>query len=388
ASGHSDPEKSFSLNVNIVAGFLLLVYPLNFGFAERGKKTKVFLIAAFVMFAAIMATKSRSAIALAYIVTIFYFVRLKKDAALKIFAAAATAIFLAGLIYAVRSKIGWASLSDRLMWWKTCLIMFKANHFFGVGFGNFSALYLFYRPELTLNTIFAHNIVLQLLAETGIFGFAAFAAAASSIAKNIFSRIKSGPYIMAAFVSTAAFICLNLTDYSFFIPANMLVFYVIVGTAFTAVISKRKKLFPALAVFIPALYLIYVFAASVNAQSYYEEGNFLFNEGKYEQAAQKYEKATQNDEINPVYRHSLSESMYSLCAAEPDSEKRKLYLQTAVDSDLKAEQYYRSSAEIKAELAFLYKFSGDDAKAAEYMELARKCDKFNPRLRAGEKKNE
>lgn len=388
-SGRPGTDKNFSLNINIVAGFLLLVYPFNFGFVEKGKNSKIFLVAAFIVFTAIMATKSRSAIISAYFVTVFYFIKLKRTTALKIFAAVTTAVFLAGFVYAVRSKIGWESFSDRLMWWKTALIMFKDWPLFGLGFGNFSALYLFYRPELTLNTMFAHNIVLQLLAETGVFGLAAFAAAAFTVSKNIFDRIKSAgeaaPYIKAAFVSAAIFVCLNLSDYSFFVPSNMLVLYVIAGTAFTLTLSERKKRILALLIFIPALYLIYVFTASVKAKNYYEEGNFLYNEGKYEQAVKMYEQAAQNDEKNPVYWHQLSDTIYNLAVIESAPEKRKQYINKAIESDSKAEGRYYHSAEIKAELAFLYKLSGDEAKSSEYAELARKYDKFNPYMRAGMK---
>ncbi|MCL2390450.1 MAG: O-antigen ligase family protein [Endomicrobia bacterium] len=385
ASGNPDEEKNFSLNANIAAGFLLLVYPLNFGFVEKNKNPKIFLIAAFVIFAAILASKSIFDAALAYFVAVFYFVKLKKNISLKIFFFATTAVFMAGLFYAVHSKTGWSSFSDKLLWWKTAIIIFKAHPFFGAGFGNFSALHLFYRPELTLNTMFAHNIAVQLLAETGIFGFAAFTAAAFAVTKNIFNRIKikdkEQPYIKAAFISAVVFICLNLIDYNFFIPANMLVFYVIAGTAFTVTIAERKTRIPALLIFIPVLCFIYIFASLVIAQNYYEEGDFLREQGKYEQAVQMYEKATISDKKNPVYWNALSEYLYFLSTKQTDPEQKRMYLQKAVDSSLKAEQYYYHSAGIKGGLAWLYRESGDETKAKEYAELARSYDKFNQFMR-------
>lgn len=78
------------------------------------------------------------------------------------------------------SRLDFASSSktERLLIWEGSWRMFRDHPWWGVGLGAFSAVYPDYRPPQAHepNASFAHNIVLNLLAETGIFGLLGFGA--------------------------------------------------------------------------------------------------------------------------------------------------------------------------------------------------------------------
>ncbi|MEW6045686.1 MAG: O-antigen ligase family protein [Bacillota bacterium] len=71
---------------------------------------------------------------------------------------------------------GSSSKTERLLIWEGSWRMFRDHPWWGVGLGAFSAVYPDYRPPQSRegNVSFAHNIILNLLAETGIFGLLGF----------------------------------------------------------------------------------------------------------------------------------------------------------------------------------------------------------------------
>jgi len=65
------------------------------------------------------------------------------------------------------------SSNDRFFWWKSAWLMFKDHPWFGVGPGNFPSAYLAYKVGGKENTLYAHSVPLEWLAETGAAGFSA-----------------------------------------------------------------------------------------------------------------------------------------------------------------------------------------------------------------------
>lgn len=64
----------------------------------------------------------------------------------------------------------------RLYWWASGLEMFRDHPWLGVGIGNFPSAYRAYKIGSVQNTLYAHNLVVGLLAETGVVGAASVAA--------------------------------------------------------------------------------------------------------------------------------------------------------------------------------------------------------------------
>lgn len=75
-----------------------------------------------------------------------------------------------------RLELGSSSKTERLLIWKAAWRMFLDHPWRGVGIGSFGVAYARYRlPEAREPEVsFAHNLVLNLLAETGVLGFGAF----------------------------------------------------------------------------------------------------------------------------------------------------------------------------------------------------------------------
>ncbi|MCL1972218.1 MAG: O-antigen ligase family protein [Endomicrobia bacterium] len=374
-----DDIEQMALNINIIAGFLLIVYPLTFAFAQKNKNTEVFLLLAFIIFGAIVLTKSRTAIALSYAVSIFYFLKLKEQKYIRIFFAVISVIVLAGLVYAFYSKTDWKSFSDRLIWWKTALLMFKDYPFFGAGFGNYSALFSYYRPEPVLNTLFAHNVFFQLLAETGIAGIMCFFAAFYVIAKKAFRSFKlksiDPAYMQAVIVSIVFFLIFNLAEYGFYLPVCMMTFFVLCAFLWDADSVKRKNLF-ALIIIVPALAAVYFAIQPAIAERYYEKGKMYAAKKDYEEARKQYLGAIKYDAKNPEYYHQAADSSFRLYALNNQAEES--FLDDTIAFELQSEKLYRHSAQIKAGLANLYNLKGDAENTAKYAEAAHEADKFNP----------
>ncbi|MCL2145544.1 MAG: O-antigen ligase family protein [Endomicrobia bacterium] len=378
-SGNPDIERSMSLNINIIAGFLLIVYPLAFGFVEKNKNPEAFLLLAFIIFAAVIFTKSRTAIVLIYAINIFYFIKLKDRRYVGIFFTVVSVIVFAGLIYAFFLKSEWKSFSERLIWWNAAWLMFKDYPVFGVGFGNYGALFSYYRPEPVLNTLFAHNVFLQLLAETGIFGIICFFTSFYVILKKILSSFKSknadAAYMRSAAVSVIFFIAFNIVDYGFYLPACMIAFFVLCAFLCGSGESFQRKNHFALIIIVPALIAAYIAVRPAVAERYYEKGKMYASKKDYNEAKKRYLKALKYDGKNPEYFHQAADSSFKLYALGSRTEIS--YLDEAVEFELMAEKLFVHSAQIKAGLANLYNLKGDNENAAKYAAAAREADKFN-----------
>ncbi|MDD3345525.1 MAG: O-antigen ligase family protein [Candidatus Omnitrophica bacterium] len=111
------------------------------------------------------------------------------------------------------------SLSMRVDYWKNTLEIIKTHPFLGVGPGNFNLVYSRY----------AHNSLLQFMAETGVFGLLSLTwfvcAAAAPAIRSILAKKES----LILFVSLAIFAIHNLMDFSFFLPEASLSAWAILG---------------------------------------------------------------------------------------------------------------------------------------------------------------
>lgn len=368
------------LNINVLSGFLLLVYPLTLGFVEKNKSPLVFIVIAFVIFFAVILTNSRTVIVLAYAATAFYFLKLKNNKNFKIFFVIVSAVMVAGIVYAFYMKAGWNSFSGRFIWWKTALLMFKDSPLSGIGFGNYGALFTYYRPEPVLNTLFAHNIFLQIAAETGIAGILCFASAFYIVIKNtvISFKNKSNDFVhlKAVCVSVLLFLIFNITEYSFYIPVCLIAFFALCGFLCNSEIEKRNKKFPYWLIILPVLFFVSLSLFPALAERYYEQGKRYAANKDYEKAKESYLKSVKYDPKNPEYLHFAADCNFKLYIM--GSRNEESYLDETIKLELQSEKLYMHSAQIKAGIANLYSLKGDNENAKKYFAAARAADKFNP----------
>jgi len=373
--------ESIALNINVIAGFLVLVYPLFFIFIKENKNVKVFIAMMLFVLLAIFLTKSRISILLSLLSTIAFLLEYRKNKYIKFLIGLGFILLVSAILYASFLKSNFSSIPHRLIWWKTAYLMFKENIFFGCGLGNYTVLFKAFRPELVLNTLYAHNIVLELLAEIGIVGLLSFVFFIGAFYVKLIDKVIEGKFLsfyMPVAFSVTSFLIMNLVDYSFFVPANMLMFFIILSSIFDLDLQKTQKS----KINIIVLIVVYSVFASfivkpVIGQIYYKKGIDFYVSNQYKLAIEEFEKAINFDRNNPEYYAQVSRSYFALYD-KMRGEVGQLYADKSIEYNKKAISLYKSSGDLRASLAAIYWNIGQQDFALKTMQEAIKYDKFNP----------
>jgi tetratricopeptide (TPR) repeat protein len=272
------------------------------------------------------------------------------------------------------------TIGDILISWKTAYLIFKENVFFGCGFGNYMVLFKSFRPE-SVNTFFVNNIFMQMLAEIGLVGVLSFLVLLFSFYKKLIDRIIEGKdlnfYIYVA-ISITSFIIINLVDYSFFIPANMLVFFIIFSSMFNIESEQRKKtkigFYVCLAIYAVVLFS---FAKPVIANNYCKKGIGFYVSGYYKVAIEEFAKAIKFDKRNPEYYAQTSRAYFALYDKHR-GEDGQVYADNAIKYLQKAIELNKYSAQFRSSLALVYWNNDNKEEALKTIQEAIKYDKYNP----------
>lgn len=371
---------SIALNINVIAGFLVLVYPLFFIFIKDDNNTKIFIAMTIFVLFAIFLTKSRISIFLSFIVTIIFLFEYRKNKYTKFLIISGIILLILAMLYTSFLKLNFSSISDRLVWWKTAYLMFKENIFFGCGLGNYTVLFKTFRPELVLNTLYAHNIVFELLAEIGIFGILSFMALMGIFYVKIIDKIidnRNLCFYMPVAFSVTAFLIMNLVDYGFFVPANMLVFFIIVSSVFNLDFEKsqKNKINTIVLIILYSVFAVFI-VKPVIGQIHYKKGIEFYVENQYKLAIDEFEKAIKFDKNNPEYYAQVSRAYFALY--DKMRQYGQVYADKAIEYNKKALDLYKNSGELRSSLALIYWNKGQKELALKTMQEAIKYDRFNP----------
>ena len=127
------------------------------------------------------------------------------------------------------------SVVQRLFYWQTTLKVIKNNWLWGVGPGNFRFFYTHYMNPLATETRFAHNLFLQIFAETGVVGFTGFLlfinATGVIIVKTFLRRGSSNGLLLqkCCAMGVGFFLIHNMFSYSFFQSESEFLLWVFLG---------------------------------------------------------------------------------------------------------------------------------------------------------------
>ncbi|MBQ3834449.1 MAG: O-antigen ligase family protein [Elusimicrobia bacterium] len=372
-----------ALNINVIAGFLVLVYPLFFVFIKEKKNQNVFTVIMIFVLMAIVITRCRVAIAVAFLLTLIFLLQYRKNNYIKILICLFGLLLVASIGYISFLKSDFNSLAERIVWWKTAYIIFKQNIFFGCGLGNYAVLFKTFRPELVLNTLFAHNIIMQFLADTGIVGLLSFIALIASFYIKVIDRIieeNDNYFYIVIALSITAFLIVNLIDYSFFVPANMLMFFVIMCSVFDAEPVKRTK--QKMSVYILAVLVLYIGAVTIKpviGHIHYKKGIEYYIQDQYRLAIEEFEEAAKYDPKNPEYYTQLGKGYFALYDMVR-GDKGQEYADKSIAYNKKALELYKNSSQIRSYLASTYWNMGKKEEAIHYIKEAIVYDRFNPNL--------
>jgi len=124
------------------------------------------------------------------------------------------------------------SLAERMSYWKGAAELAAGRPVTGYGSGSFSVKYLGYLPEGGTESRYAHNVVLQTLAETGVVGLLALA----WLFASFFRRVARGllgsedPLLYTAIAACGtAFLVHNMTDFTFYLLSGSVPFWLSYG---------------------------------------------------------------------------------------------------------------------------------------------------------------
>ncbi len=132
---------------------------------------------------------------------------------------------------------------DRISIYNNTINMIKHHPFIGVGLNTFTKNYGKYKTEQaekyahTADTIYAHNIYLQMAGETGLLGLVAFLLFLFQVFRQAFNKLRklNDKYLkiigLSLIACIIAFLVNGLTETSLYYPRVVMVFWYLIGVS-------------------------------------------------------------------------------------------------------------------------------------------------------------
>ncbi len=306
------------------------------------------------------------------------------------------------------------SFSDRVNYWKAGINIFKAYPLTGVGINNFQLFYPIYKISGAMDVKYAHNIVIELLSDTGIIGLLFFLIFAGIF---IYSCIKtilksSNLFIISLIFASIAifsnwlgefnyanmailgvcFVFLGLIEannlYNYCLPSKLtklILGFIIIGAIFAIVFQIR--------IWESESYVNRIYAGEINPQNFfpdikkaenlYPTSEINFIKGKIlwnlfeisktktfaDRAVDAYKKASLQNPYSVQYHRELAFAYYQLGDFKNAEKEFKTVL-----------QLYPTNPQYYWEISIFYKNIGMPEKAVPYLKKANKL----PRITLGE----
>ncbi|MFC1501617.1 O-antigen ligase family protein [Elusimicrobiota bacterium] len=365
----------FLINPNVLAGYLIICLPLSFIFWDKAypKKDNYSHILLFILiFIGIILTKSRTAILISFFVSGFYLFKYNKEFMKYYKILLIPSLMLLSLfIYLLFSVKG--HFFHRISWWHAAVNMFADNFINGVGWGNFGNLYLVYRPSLSLNSLYAHNIFLQMLAEIGLIGTMSFVLIVlRPFQKNIMENNPLNKYLLMA---VGCFILYNLFNYSFYIPAIAILFWICIGSTVKNSFTLRSKpILKPWILLILVLVFTYPYTQIFSANVHFQNGIFYMKKEDLQRSSVEMQKSILRDPLPSKYHNKLSEIYFRMFSL--DKTKVKV-LDKSIDAQKKSIERYSYNAKYWSDLSWLYWISKNKKAAVRSIKTAMEYDTYN-----------
>lgn len=246
-------------NQNDLGSFISLVFPISLSFlffTKKNKKKLFMLVVSSILLACLIATYSRGAW-VGVLMGVFAILFLKKKRLIPIFLTGLIILFFllppslkyrASQIFNFREH----TVTHRHMLWNTAIDMTRAHPITGQGVGTFMYNFAKYRPRGNEGVYYAHNCFLQIAAEVGLFGLAAFIWILAAFFYNAFNTIKylkDGFHLAALMGLTGgliAFLIHSAVDTNLYSLPLAMLFWISLGLGFSIIrdanaIAKADK---------------------------------------------------------------------------------------------------------------------------------------------------
>ncbi len=400
------------VNPNILAGYLAMVIPSGTALIlslsdsinrEFIKSHLFYFISWALMVVCLFLTRSPGAIigVVLGICLIIYF-KYGKQIFVK-FRYIFMVLAVAGVVLAVL-KLRQLQVLDRLFWWWGALKMVWQRPLIGVGLGGFKTAYAKYK--LTgLNPSYPYNYFLQLAAEIGIAGLGVFLWFLFAVWKQIKFLFKDSKFFsveLGVLGSIVAILSSNIVDYNLSVPANAILFWVLLGLLIATSrtkdrssgegdlpvrgqrLGKTNKLLLTGAIAFSLLGIAVGIVRLSAANRHYRSGKRIFHiknleqlvkgeSNNLEKAEFEYGRAVELDPMNSWYHYGLA----GVYLARYWREGYSSYLDEAIIEVREAVERMSFYGPFYADLSHLYKIKKDYRKAIFYMESAVARDRQN-----------
>lgn len=297
-------------NPNCLANYLIMTIPVSYLLFKEEKKilkkNRIFC-GILIVFVTLILTGSRGAILSLFIsFIVFFFLKREffKDRSIII---SLILIFLIslGILFTkpvLKEKtvnffnFHHRSQLFRFLVWKGTLKIIAENIFLGTGYGTFKIVYPKYKLGGS-NTLMTHNIYLQIPAEIGMLGLFFFLfLLISNFKKDILKENKSQLILVSIF----SFLLHNFFEYSYYLPANGCIFWILIGCLNLK--NKESIFFEEIKIkeFQKIFLYIFLISASFLFNTYILKiaiGNFYYEKGKNFEYEKKYPQAEKNYRI-------------------------------------------------------------------------------------------
>jgi len=373
---------SFMLNPNIFACYLVIIICLTLGYIVKNFNKRIFdeslwikniflYIFLSLFLIALFLTRAIAA-GLSIIFGFFVLLYLKKFKIKIKHLVAIIAISAVVLIFKSQKM----AVFDRTVWWYSAVKMIGANPFTGIGLSAFGDAYHKYKIS-GLNSIYAHNIYLQIAAEIGILGLLAFI----YFLFKVFSEVKTKENI-PFFAAISAILFLGMLDYSLLIPANSILFWAMLGYVSRneeknnfIIDGNKRTIFKWLSVFV-ILLGIYLSIIIFLGNREMAIGKYYLDENKIDIAYKRLENSLKFDKLNPqtyiylsnIYLQLHKKTNYSTYLDESEIELKKALKLQKSNSQIYFDLYsiYHERKELKTALYWLKMARESSPKSAYY----------------------
>lgn len=384
-------------NSNLLAGFLVITIPLMIRILLVKFRFLLGLLL-FFSFMTLFFTCSKGGILGVMGAILFLFFINRPNRYIKyIFIVLMLCLLVLLLVYKFGFLPEWGTLQGsafpRLYIWKYSWQMFLDHPFSGVGLGTYPNVYFEYKQNPPWH-MHSHNIFMQEVCEGGIIGLLSFIWLLMTLFKENFSRVVATNYEQAIkeglLASLIGFLIHGQVDYLLWLPVFQLYFWLIVG-----LLSDRNKQeterkgqilpttgpLPGNYIYLSSLFswfmniiilLFWFFCIFRPYLGYvsFNQGVCLADQGRWEEAKIKFEKAIWFDFSHPIYYAHLGTTYTKIQPSDLGSAIK--WYETAVYLDKYNPQIYRN-------LGWLYYQKG-------FFPLSEKAWLRASKLQTGEKK--
>jgi putative inorganic carbon (HCO3(-)) transporter len=401
--GTAVPNRVFAIFVspNHLAGFLIMIIPLAFvtlTLSRSNWQKLIFGAALVAMGIGIVMTQSRGgwlSLGLVLLVLLSGYIMLKKPKEIFVLITVLAFTITIGSVLmmpgkrsapqatsysALESSEAVLSAQGRFLLWRGSMRMAQAYPLSGTGIGTFATMYPLFQYG-GLYSKHAHNVYLEILAETGIFGFLLiiiifFLIIIKGVA---IVRRKDDSYSLLALgllAGVVGFTAHSLIDFEWYMVSAGLVFWFLAGSIFvcdrlcgeaSGALSRSVdmeikrpvvRLLAAIIIMSILVEILVLFSATA-ALFFFGDAKMLYQQQQIDSAIGSLKKATQLDPLDASYQSRLGQLYLLKANSESSSEMKKLFFSQAAISGKEAIKLRPYWAEYHAQLGSVYSYSGN-----------------------------